>query len=244
MTLMIDRLAQASRWRGRAPVEKAVLALGLLGLAMLLPPWPGALLALLAAWGAAVMGAGVPLGEWLRLNAVPMGFALTGAAALAVEIRADGLFLAADNGAQALAVLTRAAASVSCLLLLAVTTPTPDLVRGLRRLGLPAEIAEMALLTWRFLFLLLDAAAAIRVAQDSRLGWDGWRRSIRSAGLLIAQLLPRAMERARRLEIGLAARGFDGSLRMLSPDPPVSAGFVATVLAGQALLAGASLWLG
>lgn len=243
MTLMIDRLAQASRWRGRAPLEKAVLALGLLGLAMLLPPWPGAALVLLAAWSAAVVGAGVPLGEWLRLNAVPMGFALTGAAALAVEIRADGFFLAADNGAQALAVLTRAAASVSCLLLLAVTTPTPDLVRGLRRLGLPADIAEMALLTWRFLFLLLDAAAAIRIAQDSRLGWDGWRRSIRSAGLLIAQLLPRAMERARRLEIGLAARGFDGSLRMLSSDPPVSAGFVATVLAGQALLAGASLWL-
>ncbi|WP_173981412.1 cobalt ECF transporter T component CbiQ [Magnetospirillum sp. SS-4] len=243
MTLTIDRLAQTGRWRRRAPMEKAVLALGLLALALALPPWPGSAMVLLAAWTAALAGAGIPVGEWLRLNAVPMGFALTGAAALAVELHPDGLALAADSGARALAVTLRATASLSCLLLLAVTTPTPDLLRGLRRLGLPAEIAELALLSWRFVFLLLDCAAAIRIAQDSRLGWHGWRRSLRSAGLLIAQLLPRAMERARRLEIGLAARGHDGSLPMLSPARPVSSVFLATVLAGQAALAGASLWL-
>ena len=243
MSLTIDRLSQAGRWRKRPVVEKSALALGLLVLALALPPWPGAALALAAAWSLALVGARIPVGDWLRLNAAPLGFVLTGAATLLLELGPDGLRLAADGGAQAGALVLRAGAGAGALLLLAATTPSPDLVAGLRRLGLPAEIAEIMLLTWRFLFLLLDAAAAIRNAQEARLGWFGPRRQMRSLGLLIALLLPRAMDRARRLEIGLAARGFDGSLPMLSPSRPVSARMLALVLGGEAALAGVSLWL-
>lgn len=243
MSLAIDRLAQASPWRGRALTEKSALALGLLALALILPPWPGAVLVLLSAWGAALLGAKIRLSDWVGLNLAPMGFILTGALAIAVDMSPDGLGWAADHGRAALAVLLRSGAAVACLLLLAATTPAPDMVRGLRRLGLPTEIAEIALLTWRFIFQLLDAAAAIRTAQEARLGWHGWRRSIRSLGLLIAMLLPRAMESARRLEMGLAARGFDGNLRMLSPASPTSIPTVLMILTGEAALAGASLWL-
>ena len=242
MTLPIDRLAQASPWRGRALAEKAALSLGLLFLALILPPWPGAALVLASAWGMALIGAHLPLRDWLRLNAAPMGFVLTGAAALAVELGPQGISLAADQGRAALAVVLRASASASCLLLLAVTTPTPHLVQGLRRLGLTPEIADLALLIWRFVFLLLDAAATIRIAQEARLGWSSWRRRLRSLGLLIAMLLPRAMDSARRLEVGLAARGFDGALPMLSPVRPVSAVRLGLIVTGQALLAGAALW--
>jgi len=242
VSLAIDRLAQANRWRRRSTGEKALLALGLLALALALPPWPGAVLALIVAWTAALAGARIGWRDWLRLVAAPLGFALTGAAALAVEIGPDGLALARDDGAAAVAVLLRAAASLSCLLLLAVTTPAPDLVRGARRLGLSPEIAEMALLIWRFLFLLLESAVAIRHAQDARLGWRGFRRSINALGLLVALLLPRALDRARRLECGLAARGFDGSLPMLSPRQPVSLRFIAAALGVQAAVLGVGLW--
>jgi cobalt/nickel transport system permease protein len=243
MTLAIDRLAQTGRWRARPLAEKALLALGLLGLAIALPPLPGALLVLASAWALALAGARVRLGDWLRLVAAPLGFVLTGALVLAVDLGPDGLRLAADHGRAAQAVTLRAAAAASCLLLLAVTTPTPDLVAGLRRLGLPAELAEVALLTWRFIFLLLETASSITAAQAARLGHDGWRRSLRSLGLLVAALLPNALERARRLEIGLAARGFDGSLRMLSPHRALSWPMLALVAGFEAVLAGVSLWL-
>ncbi len=244
MSLAIDRLSQAGRWRKRAPSEKAALALGLLILALILPPWPGGALVLGAVWGLALGGARLPAGDWLRLNALPLGFVLTGAATLMVEVDSHGLHLAADQGRRAALVVLRAASAASALLLLAATTPAPDLVRGLRRIGLPAEIAEIMLLTWHFLFLLLDQAAAIRTAQEARLGWFGPRRQVRSLGLLIGQLLPRAMERARRLETGLAARGFDGSLPTISTAHPASVPALALILGGQALLAGVSLWLG
>jgi cobalt/nickel transport system permease protein len=242
VSLAIDRLAAASRWRRRGLGEKSLLALGLLALTLALPPWPAAALVLAIAWTAALAGARVPPGAWLRLVAGPFGFALTATAALAVQIGPDGIALAADGGRAALLALLRASAALSCLLLLAVTCPAPDLVRGLRRLGVPAEIVEIALLIWRFLLLLLDSAAAIRTAQTARLGWQGWRRSLRSLGLLIALLLPRAMERARRLEVGLAARGFDGSLPVLRPAAALSWGFIAATLTLEAGIAGIGLW--
>lgn len=236
-----DRLAQTSRWRKRALTEKALLALGLLALALTLPPWPGGALVLGAAL-ACTIAAGAPLGAWLRLAAPPLAFVATGAATLMLDIDGNGLHLAADGGRAVLVVL-RAMAAVSALLLLAVTTPATELVHGLRRLGLPAEFTEIALATYRFLFVLSDTAAAMQAAQAARLGHMGWRRRIRSAGLLAAALLPRALDRAHRMEIGLAARGFEGGLRTLTRHRPAKAAALARIGVALAIIGGLGAWL-
>ncbi|MGE5518082.1 MAG: cobalt ECF transporter T component CbiQ [Bacteroidota bacterium] len=237
-----DRLAHTSRWRRRSLVEKSLLSLGLLALALALPPWPGGALVLAAALAAA-LAAGTPPAALARLMAGPLAFILTGAATMLIQIGDGGLGLSADGAHQATLLVLRALAAVAALLLLTVTTPAADLVQGLRRLGLPAEVAEVALTTYRLLFVLLDTAAAIHASQDSRLGTIGWRRRIRSTGLLAAALLPRALDRAHRLELGLAARGFDGSLRTLSPVRPVSRRAVIAIAALLIALGGVGSWI-
>lgn len=237
-----DRIAQTSRWRHRPLAEKALLAIGLLILALVLPPWPGGLLVLVAAL-TATLAAGTPVSAWLRLALPPLAFVATGAATLLVTIAGDGIGLAADGPERAAAVALRAAAALASLLLLSVTTPATDLVQGLRRLGLPAEFAEVALATWRFLFVLSDTAAAMDHAQAARLGHVGWRRRILSAGLLAAALLPRALDRAHRLEVGLAARGFDGSLRTLTRRNPARPAGLAAIVLVLATVGGLGAWL-
>lgn len=222
-----DRLAHTSRWRTRPLAEKALLALGLLALAITLPPMGGALVLSVAVMAA--LAAGTPPMALLRLATGPMTFILTGAITLLVGIGPDGIHLSDQGMAQAGALILRALAAVVSLLLLAVTTPASELVQGMRRLGLSAEVAEVALATYRFLFVLQDTAAAIHATQTARLGHTGWRRRIRSTGMLVAALLPRALDRAHRLERGLAARGFDGSLRTLSPARPSRPGGLAMV---------------
>lgn len=234
----MDRLAHASRWRSRPVAEKALLAFGLLALALILPPFPGGILVLAAALSATLM-AGTPPLAWMRMAAAPLGFIAMGAAALMVSV-GDGLAL--TDGRDALTVLVRGAASVSCLLLLTATSPASDLIRGARRLGLSAELAEVTLATYRFVFLLDQTARTIDASQAARLGHDGGRRRLRSAGLLVAALLPRALERARRMEIGLAARGFDGALPTLAPHNPPSPARLMAVLALLASIAGVSAW--
>lgn len=240
--IALDRLAHTSAWRARPLAEKSLLALGLLALALALPPWPGGAMVLAAATAAA-LAAGTPAAALLRLGLAPALFILTGAATLLLQIGADGIRPAADGGIQAAALVLRALASVACLLLLAVTTPASELVQGLRRLGLSAEVADVALTTYRFLFILQDTAAAIHTTQAGRLGTIGWRRRIRSSGLLAAALLPRALDRARRLEVGLAARGFDGSLRTLSPARPATGRGLAVVALQLIILGGIAAWM-
>jgi cobalt/nickel transport system permease protein len=69
-------------------------------------------------------------------------------------------------------------------------------------------------------------------------------RSVRSLGLLASNLFQRALEQARRLEIGLMARGYTGELRVLAPKRVLSwprlvtgLGLVGLVGAASALLA-------
>lgn len=237
-----DRLAHTSRWRYRPLGEKALLALGLLALALALPPWPGGAFVLAVAVGAALM-AGTPPVALLRLAAGPAAFILSGVVAVLVELHGWDVRLAADHGAAAGALALRAGASVACLLLLAVTSPAAELIQGLRRLGVSAELAELALVTYRFVFVLHDEAMSMHAAQGARLGHQGWRRRIHSVGILAAALLPRALDRAQRLEMGLAARGFDGTLRTLTPPKPPRRSALIVVATVLMVVGGLGAWL-
>ncbi|MCE1237695.1 MAG: cobalt ECF transporter T component CbiQ [Hyphomicrobiales bacterium] len=228
----IDRIAATNRWRGRPLVEKALLGLGLLALALALPPWPAAPAILVVATLVVTRGAGVPLATWAKILAAPLGFVLTGAATLIVTVGDHGVALAPGGLAAASALTLRATAAIAGLLTLTLTTPATDLVAALRRVGVPAEIVEIALLTHRFLLVAGDTAQSMNAAQAARLGHVDWKRRIRSTGMLAANLLPRTLDRAHRLEQGLAARGWTGaSLAVLRPEPPVSIRRLAAILA-------------
>lgn len=234
----VDRAAHLNRWRTRSLTEKSVLALGMMALALVFPPFPVAPIVAVVMTAATLVGARVPPRTWLACAAAPFGFLLVGSLSLALQVGDGGIGLAPDGLATAAGTTARALAGVTALLFLALTTPATDLVAGARRLGLPGEIAEVALLTYRFLFLLGATALAMNAAQAARLGHDGAGRRLRSLGALIANLLPRSLDRARRLEVGLAARGWTGEMRVLSRHAAVSWPALSLVVAIEAGVAG------
>lgn len=212
-------------------------------LVLILPPGPAAPMATAVMIVATLAGARVPAKIWLACAAAPAGFLFVGALSLAVQVDAHGLGLAPGGFAAATRLVARSFAALTCLLFLALTTPATDLIAGLGRLGLPSEIAEIALLMYRFLFLLGDTAMAMDAAQAARLGHVGARRRLHALGLLIANLLPRALDRARRLEVGLASRGWDGEMRVLSRRAPTSVPALALVLLVEAATAAVGIFL-
>jgi cobalt/nickel transport system permease protein len=124
---------------------------------------------------------------------------------------------------------------------LTLTTPVVAWAPLLRRLGVPQPIVEIMLLIYRLIFVFAEQAVTTSQAQTARLGYNGIRRSLHSLGLLVASLLERSLARMRRLEIGLAARNFDGELRVLQPTYKVSPWRLALI--GGALLAVATVGL-
>lgn len=226
-------------WRSPPLIEKALLGFGLLLLALVLPPWPGGVLVLVTALTAS-LAAGTRFTAWVRAAAAPYSFILLGSAAVAVSV-SGGLSLSGTE--EALRVLVRGSGAVACLLLLVTTTPAAELLRGAQRLGLPRELAEVALSTYRFIFLLDRTGRTIHASQAARLGHDGWRRSVRSTGMLAAALLPRALDRARKMEVGLAARGFDGTLPTLAPRHATSPLRLVCIVALLSIIAGLGTWM-
>jgi len=227
----IDTIANTNRWRGKSLTEKSLLALGMLVIAVSVPSWQGALLVATIMTAATLLGARVPLRVWWQTMIAPFGFLLVGVVSLALQIDSHLHVGLAPHGLELAGRLAaRALAGITGLLFLALTTPAARLVSGLRRIGVPSEIAELALLIYRFLFLLTDTAHAMHAAQGSRLGHSTYRRHFRSLGVLIANLMPRALSRARALEVGLAARGWRGELRVLSPVRGVSVTGVVAIL--------------
>lgn len=236
----IDTSAHLNRWRKKSLAEKSLLALGLLAIAVAVPSWQASVAVAAIMIAATLFGARVSFSLWWKTITPPLGFLFVGVFTLLFQVSFSHLGIAPNGPELAARVGARAFAGLNCLLFLALTTPACDLIAGMRRIGIPAEIAEMTLLIYRFVFLLTDTAHTMHAAQAARLGHINYRRHLQSLGLLVANLLPRSFARAQALEIGLAARGWHGELKTLSPVRHASSPAITVIL----VLEAAVLWLG
>jgi len=239
----IDVAAWAGPWRRHAPGDKILLSLGLVIAALVLPAWPASALVTATAVGLLLGPARVPARLLARAAAGPALFIALGTASIAITWRTDGFgpTVTAASAGSALATLAHAVSGTSAVLLLAATTPMTDLLAWARRRGVPEAVVDIAGLTYRLLFVLLESLAAVRQAQTARLGYTGRAATLRSASTLTAAALTRAFDRARRLESGLAGRGFDGVLRTVGEKQPSSRLFLVSSLAGLFVLTSVSL---
>ncbi len=234
--LAVDDAAWASTWRPRAVGDKLLLSLGLVVCALVLPVWPGSLLVGLSAVGLALGPARVPARVFGRAVRLPLAFVVVGAATAVVQVSGSGIGWAPDAARTGGALVGHALAGGASVMLLATTTPVSDLLPALRRARVPAAVVEVASVTYRLLFVLLESLRTIREAQTSRLGHATVRRSYRSSGLLAAAVLTRSWDRARRLQEGLAGRGMTTDLRVLPEVLPSSRSFLAATVLGLGAL--------
>jgi cobalt/nickel transport system permease protein len=199
----------------------------MMAVALTTSSWPVEGLILLLMIGLTVFSARVRWTDMVHSASVPVGFVLFGTLAQAASLRLNGALptveLTADALSKAAFVGIRSLACVAALLALALTTPLPDILRLLRRIGLGRDVGDIALMMFRFVWLLLDCVEHGRQSQANRLGYVGYRRSLGSIGMLMAALLPRVLSQAHRLETGLAARGYEGELNFIPLERPVSA---------------------
>ncbi len=105
---------------------------------------------------------------------------------------------------------------------------------------------EVALLMYRMIAVGLDRLRWQRLSQESRLGYVGLGRSVRSAALLAVSTFVGSVGHAQRLTIGLGARNFEGDLPVLHDGAGHSPRFVVVsvaalivIVAGSYVMAGA-----
>lgn len=122
-----------------------------------------------------------------------------------------------SNGTVAFAtILIKFALSLCAALLLVATTGFDQVCEGLRRLAVPRVLVSQLMLTYRYLFVLTEEAGRLLRAHSLRAP-ESRRPSARTAGILLGQLLLRALGRAERIHQAMRCRGFEGRLPIRRP---------------------------
>ena len=227
----VDDAAWHSPWRRRRVGEKLALSLGLILTALLAPTWPGTLLVSIAAIVAILGCARIEPRVLALVMSAPLAFILIGTLPIAVSIGWTGgqatdqilwqlgpLTMSVQSLRTALRIFAHSIAGTLSIMVLATTTPMVDLITWLRNVHVPDALLEIASLTYRLLFILLESGLAIRQAQLNRLadypggGTAGFKNRIRAAGQAMSAIMVRAWSRSARLDQGLANRGYESAL--------------------------------
>jgi cobalt/nickel transport system permease protein len=114
-------------------------------------------------------------------------------------------------------VLFRALSCTAALNFLALTTPLTDLVILAKTLKIPSLLSDIMVLIYRFIFSLWDCFEHMLLARQARLGFKDLKTSFKSMGEILGMLFIVTLQKSRRLDLALQGRGWEGSLRVLSP---------------------------
>ncbi|WP_099468220.1 cobalt ECF transporter T component CbiQ [Konateibacter massiliensis] len=122
----------------------------------------------------------------------------------------------------AVRISVKAMCSVTCLYMISLSTPMYEIIKVLRKCKLPEIMIELMFLIYRFIFVLLEAYSNMKTAADTRLGYINWRRSYQSFFGICTNLFVIAFQKASKNFDAMEARGYDGNLRFLESEKPVT----------------------
>ena len=233
--LVIDVYARRSRFFGWSPALKTAGCALLLCLCVASPTprVPMALALVLAAL--TVRGGTIPFHDYLALLSLPASFLLASGLALlwdyapaaegvaAIPFWSGWLVVTAAAQVRARLVMARALGAVSCLYFLSLSTTVPEILSVLRRARVPAVVTELAVLIYRYIFILLSVWRSMEDAAASRLGYGGPARSLRTTGAVYGNLLASSFRRAGACFDAMESRCYGGELRFLEREKPVTA---------------------
>jgi cobalt/nickel transport system permease protein len=121
-----------------------------------------------------------------------------------------------DGWLVAWGIVSKAWLSALCMLLLAATTRTPDLLQGLRRLGVPGVFVMLLAFIARYVSVLGDQLHSLRIALISRAPHLRGRRLLAALGSITGNLFVRSYERGERVYAAMLARGYTGTLPVVT----------------------------
>lgn len=119
----------------------------------------------------------------------------------------EGLF-------RGLLIMGKVTGCISLIIFLSMTTPVNALLRAASWFRIPKTWIEIATITYRYVFVLIEDAITIRDAQKVRLGYSNLSRSARSLAELTGSVFIRAYDQSISTSNAMQLRGYSGISRV------------------------------
>lgn len=142
-------------------------------------------------------------------------------------------------------ILAKATLGVAASVILAATTTTTDLLRGLDRLHMPPILTQIASFMIRYTDVISDELQRMKIARESR-GYDPrWIWQVKAIAQGAAALFIRSYERGERVYLAMVSRGYAGQMPVLQERAVATSEWMgALALPGVALLICIAAWMG
>ena len=191
------------------------------------------------------------------LAAFPVIFTNGRTALFSIPIGSWTLTAHAEGLARFVSLALKSWLSVQAAIVMAASTPFPELLQAMRAVGIPRLLVSMFGMMWRYSFVLVDEALRLMRARAARSGQlmepdqkhahhkyapgttkrSGgsilWRARV--TGGMAGNLFLCAFERSDHIHFAMLSRGYDGEVRFL-PLPPMTGATWFALLAGLAML--------
>jgi len=154
-----------------------------------------------------LLGIRIPPKVILLRFAAPLSIA---SAILVMQIFFYGM---AEGLSRGFLIMAKVIGATSLVIFLSMTTPVNKLLKAARWFKVPNTWVEVAMISYRYIFVLLEDAMTIRDAQKMRLGYSGLARSLRSFGELMGSAVIRAYDRSIAVYESMMLRGYNGTTR-------------------------------
>jgi cobalt/nickel transport system permease protein len=162
------------------------------------------------------------------LAAVPILFTVPGEPLIEFQVGPWSPSISAAGLERFISIAFKSWLSVQMAIVLAGSTPFPDLLSAMRAVHVPKLLVAVIGLMWRYLFVLADEAMRLMRARDARSGHPAdapyrtggsiaWRAHV--TGGMAGNLFMRSYDRGERIYAAMAARGYDGEIRTLGMLP-------------------------
>jgi cobalt/nickel transport system permease protein len=180
------------------------------------------------------------------LAAFPLIFTSAGDTLVTLPLGSWALRISQPGLERFISIALKSWISVQAAIVLASTTPFPQLLVAMRAIRIPRLLVAIFGLMWRYLFVLGDEALRLIRARASRSGrLQGvnvksggsliWRARV--AGGMAGNLFLRALERSDRIYMAMLSRGYDGEVRSRSL-PELRASHWLILILGLVILVG------
>ena len=148
------------------------------------------------------------LSGFISLSILPLALGRGDSSSLLLDL--GGWGFTRDGLHVAIKTWLRCLASVGSMILLLQLLPLHRLYAVLRSLGIPKLFIDLVELTYRYIFVLEETAGQIRLAQTSRLGYQGGiQRRIQHFGMLLSRTFVLSQVESDKLYLGLVSRGYE-----------------------------------
>jgi len=219
---LIDNIANYNKLRSVNPTLKVIFAISSLFVSIFSKNFIVPLLITIIMSFVIIFAAKIPKNIYGKLLAIPIFFGIITFLMMTFLFGTDiytsfdffgiTINLLKDGFSLGLLTFFKMLGGVSCTLFLALTTPFTELFYILKRSKMPKNMLEIAMMMYRYIFMLLEEALTMENSQKTRLGYKNLKTSYHSLGLLTGSLFIKALDKGNIIYNSLNSRGYDGNL--------------------------------